>query len=157
MDDNALRRILTGRVVVAGVGNRMRCDDGVGPFTAGLIRETDTLKVVDCGETPENFMGVIIRHHPDRVLVIDTAYFGGRPGEWRFVPRSEIGGGSPSTHDAILTMFTDFIEQETGAETFFLTVQPAGTDVGEELSPEVESTGRELADAINRLAGRDLP
>jgi hydrogenase 3 maturation protease len=151
MDKSVLKDMLAGTVVIACVGNELRGDDGVGPFISRLITEAGSVHVVDCGETPENYLGVIARFGPDKVVVIDAAQFGGEPGETRLVKKSEIAGGGASTHDAILTLFTDFIEHETGAETFFLAVQPARTEVGTGLSPAVEAAGRRIAAAINQI------
>lgn len=152
MDDSTLARMLSGRVVVACIGNELRGDDGAGPFIAGLLEPTDLLTVVDCGETPENYLGVIAGHNPEKVLIVDAAYFGGRPGEVRVVKKSEIVGGGASTHDAILTLFADYLEAQTGAEAFFVAIQPKSSQVGSGLSPEVEAAARELAAAINRLS-----
>lgn len=153
MDEFVLTPMLTGRVVIACIGNELRGDDGVGPFIAGLLKPTDLLTVVDCGETPENFLGVIAGHNPEKLLIIDAAYFGGEPGEVRAVKKSEIGGGGASTHDAILTLFAEYIEAQTGAEAFFVAIQPKSSQVGSGLSPEVEAAALELAVAINRIAG----
>jgi hydrogenase 3 maturation protease len=151
MDESILKDMLSGTVVIACVGNELRGDDGIGPFISRLIEDSGAVRVVDCGETPENYLGVIARFKPEKVVVIDAAEFGGRPGEIRLVKKSEIAGGGASTHDAILTLFTDFIEHETGAKTFFLAVQPGRTDVGTGLSPPVEAAGRQVAATINRI------
>jgi hydrogenase 3 maturation protease len=153
MDDSTLALMLQGRCVVACIGNDLRGDDGVGPFVAALLKPTADLTVVDCGETPENYLGVIAGCNPEKVVIIDAAYFGGEPGEVRTVRKSEIGGGGASTHDAILTLFADYIEARTGAEAFFIAIQPKNSEVGSGLSPEVERTARELAAAINRISG----
>jgi hydrogenase 3 maturation protease len=151
MDESILKDMLYGTVVIACVGNEIRGDDGVGPFVSRLIKQAGRVHVVNCGETPENYLGVITRLKPEKVVVIDAAEFGGTPGEIRLVKKSEIAGGGPSTHDAILTLFTDFIEHETGAETFFLAVQPARTQVGAALSPAVEAAARRIASTINKI------
>ncbi len=153
MDRASLARILSGRVVIACIGNSMRGDDGVGPYVASLIKETDRIKVIDCGETPENFLGTIARHQPDKLVIIDAAHFGGRAGEIRLVGREEIAGGGASTHDAILTIFADYVEAQTGAETFFLAVQPAETEIGKTMSDVVAAAGQYLADVINEIIG----
>ena len=157
MDDSILAPMLSGRVVIACIGNEIRGDDGVGPFIAGLLKPTDRLTVVDCGETPENYLGVIAGHNPQKVLIIDAAYFGGEPGEVRAVKKSEIAGAGASTHDAILTLFADYIEARTGAEAFFVAIQPKTSQVGIGLSPEIEAAAVELAASINRLSGADPP
>ena len=154
MDKSVLIPMLKGRVVIACIGNHLRRDDGVGPFIATLIEPTNLIRVVDCGETPENFLGVIVRYAPERVVIIDAAYFGGDPGEVKVVKKSEIGGGGASTHDAILTLFADYIEAQTGAETFFIAIQPENSEVGVGLSPAVEAAARKLASEVNGLARR---
>ena len=141
--------MLSGRVVIACVGNQWRGDDGLGPFVASLIRPSERVRVVDCGETPENYLGVIAKMRPEKVVVIDAAGFGGKPGETRTVARHEIADGRPSTHTPRLTLFTDFIEAQTGARTFFVAVQPESLEFGEPLKPAVEAAGRALADMIN--------
>jgi hydrogenase 3 maturation protease len=149
-DRDLLARMLSGRVVVACIGNQWRGDDGAGPFIAGLIEVSERVAVVDCGDTPENFLGVISRLKPERIVVIDAADFGGSAGEIRAVARSEIAWGSLSTHAPRLTLFTDFIEAQTGAETFFLAIQPENLAFGRPLGAQVEAACRGLADQINR-------
>jgi len=149
MDKRLLSEMLSGRVVIACVGNELRGDDGIGPFISGLIEPTTRVKVVNCGETPENFLGVIAGYKPEKVMIIDAAHFGGRPGDIRMIGKDEIGGGGLSTHDAILTLFADFIEEQSGARAFFLAIQPGRSEVGSKLSPPVEKSGREIAAAIN--------
>jgi hydrogenase 3 maturation protease len=146
-----LTRMLSGRVVIACIGNQLRGDDGVGPLVATLLKPTERVSVVDCGETPENYLGVIADHHPEKVVIVDAAYFGGIPGEIKVVKKSEIGGGGASTHDAILTLFAEYLEAETGAEAFFIAIQPESSQVGGVLSSKVEAAARELASAMNAL------
>lgn len=147
--------MLSGRVVVACVGNQWRGDDGVGPLVAALLEPSDRVRVIDCGETPENYLGVIARIKPDRLLVVDAADFGGAAGEIRVVAREEIGGGGLSTHAPRLTLFTDFVEAQTGGETYFLAIQPGSLELGGQIGAAVEAAARELAGAINTV-NRDI-
>jgi len=139
MDKSLLIDMLSGRVVIACVGNEMRGDDGIGPFIARLLAPSERVKVVDCGETPENFLGVIAGSSPEKVVIM--------------IEKDSIEGGGFSTHDAILTLFANFIEEESGAKTYFLAIQPKRSEVGEGLSPEIEKAGRQVADTINGLTG----
>jgi hydrogenase 3 maturation protease len=151
MDENLLTDMLSGRVVIACIGNELRGDDGVGPFISRLLDSSERVSVVDCGETPENFLGVIAGYSPDKVVIVDAACFNGEPGEIRLIEKERIEGGGFSTHDAILTLFANFIEAESGAKTFFLAIQPLRSDVGEGLTPEVENAARQVAGALNGL------
>jgi hydrogenase 3 maturation protease len=153
MDKSALAPMLDGRVVIVCIGNELRGDDAVGPYVAGLLEPAGSVKVVDCGETPENYLGVIADFRPEKLVIIDAAYFGGSPGEIKVVKKSDIGGGGASTHDAILTLFADYIEARTGAETFFVAIQPENSELGSGLSPAVEAAGRRLAAMFNELFG----
>ena len=153
MDKTLLTDMLSGRVVIACIGNEIRGDDGIGPFIAGLLTPSERVRVVNCGETPENFLGVIAGSSPEKVVIVDAAHFRGEPGEIRIVEKDSIEGGGFSTHDAILTLFADYIEQQTGAKTYFLAIQPKRSEVGEGLSPEIEKVAREIADAINSVTG----
>jgi len=149
VDHPFLAHMLTGRVVVACVGNTWRADDGVGPLIGSFLKATGRVKVIDCGETPENYLGVIARMKPEKVVVIDAADFGGRPGEVRIVARADIACGGLATRAARLTTFTDYIEAQTGAKTFFLAIQPESLEFGKPLSEVVAGAGRDLAEAIN--------
>ena len=143
--------------MVACVGNEMRADDGVGPLIARLIKETPNLKVVDCGETPENYLGVIIREKPDKVVVIDAVFLGGEVGEVRVIRKEELAEGGYSTHMPTLSLFTDFVESQTDARTYFIGIQPETTVFGGKMSPEVEKAGRALAEEINAVSGGGAP
>jgi hydrogenase 3 maturation protease len=153
LDRNLLRRMLSGRVVVACVGNDWRCDDGVGPFVGKMVRPTDSLTVLDCGETPEKYLGVIARLRPEKVVVVDAADFGGAPGEIRAIARDEIGGEAISTHAARLVLLTDYVEASTGAQTFFVAIQPESLEFGAPMGSAVSAAARSLAEAMNRVVG----
>ncbi len=146
--------MLSGRVVIACIGNELRGDDGVGPFISRLLHGSELVQVVNCGETPENYLGVIVRYNPDRVIVIDAADFGGRPGETKAVRKADITAGGLSTHDAVLTLFADYIEKQTGAETLFLAIQPGQSEVGGGLSAPVKAAAHWIAGVINQVVER---
>ncbi len=144
--------MLTGKVVIACVGNELRADDGVGPFIAGLIEETARLRVVNCGETPENYLGVIVREKPDKVIVIDAVCMGGRPGEVRAVRKDELAAGGCSTHMPTLSLFTDFIESQAASATYFIGIEPRSVTFGGKMTAEVETAAQALARRINAMA-----
>ena len=56
-----------------------------------------------------------------------------------------------TTHDAILTLFANYIEAEAGAETFFLAIQPEQSEVGSGLSTRVERAAKEVAAVVNEI------
>jgi hydrogenase 3 maturation protease len=153
LDESLLTEMLTGKVVIACVGNELRADDGAGPLIAGLITETESLKVVNCGETPENYLGVIIREKPEKVVVIDAVYMGGEPGEVKAIRKEELAEGGYSTHMPTLSMFTDFVESQISTVTYFIGIQPETIAFGADMTPAVDRASRELATRINAIAG----
>lgn len=153
LDRDLLTHMLTGRAVIVCVGNEWRGDEGVGHLIAGLLKPSERLGVVDCGETPENYLGVITGLKPENVIVISAVGFGATPGEIRVLKRREVGGFELSTLAPRLLIFTDYIEAQTGAATFFVGIQPATLEFGSSLGQAAAEAGRMLARAINELIG----
>jgi hydrogenase 3 maturation protease len=151
LDQDLLARVLCGRVVVACVGNDWRGDEGLGRLVAGQVTASERLQVVDCGETPENFLGVIVAHKPERLVVVGAVDFGGTAGEIRMLARREMGEFALSTLRPRLAILTDYVESETGAETYFIAVQPASLEFGVPVSEAVAEAGRALAAALNMV------
>ncbi len=144
--------MLAGKAVIACVGNDVRADDGVGPLVAGLIKETPSLKVINCGDTPENYLGVIIGEKPDKVVVVDAVFHGGEVGEVKAIRKEDLKEGGLSTHAPTLSLFTDFVESQIQTVTYFIGIQPGTVAFGRKMSPEVERAARELAKQINAAA-----
>jgi hydrogenase 3 maturation protease len=147
MDLVQLRDDIRGRVVVVGVGNPMRGDDGLGPDIVDRLRSRVEVPLFDCGEVPENFIGAIAQEKPDTVLVLDAADFSGQPGDIGiFSPKAWRGGGI-STHGISLRIFADLLSQETGARIFLVSVQPQQIGFGQAMSLPV----KEACDRLERF------
>jgi len=82
------------KVLVIGVGNRMRADDAVGPLAIDKLKESSNLPsdwmLIDAGEVPENALGLVEKEKPDRVLLIDACDWESQPGEVHFFTSEEI-------------------------------------------------------------------
>jgi hydrogenase 3 maturation protease len=141
-----------GRLVVVGVGNTLRADDGAGCMVADRLRVGREGTVFDVGQTPENFMAPIRRATPDVVLLVDAADFGGDPGEVRWATAADVGGMMLGTHAAPLSMFMSILESETGAVVRLLAVQVGITTLSGEISKEVAHT----VDTLIKELGREL-
>jgi hydrogenase 3 maturation protease len=128
------------RVIIAGVGNRMRGDDAAGSIIAAMLSQLGMENTVDCGSSPENYCEAIAASNPEAVVVIDAALFGGAPGEARILKMEESGGGSLSTHDPSLELFSTYIKDRCGCEMIFVGIQPRDTSFGGELSRGVADT-----------------
>ena len=150
--ESALRAELTGRrVVVLGVGNAMRGDDGFGPAVAARLAGAVAAPVLDGGSAPENLAGVLRRAAPEVLLVLDAADFGGAPGELRLLAANELAAGGPSTHAASLAMLFDYLRAGCGAAGRVLAVQAGSVAMNEGLSAPVAQAAARAVDLLRNL------
>ena len=89
------------RLLVIGVGNELRGDDGAGIAVARRLRETANLDVRELQEEPTSLLDAWRGH--DAVVLVDTMRSGARPGTIRRIDASRVPlppglGGSASTH-----------------------------------------------------------
>lgn len=138
--ENAFREVFKGRVVIAGVGNVLRGDDGLGPVLAERLRTRVDAPCINAGSALENHLGAIIRERPDTVLLIDAVHLGLEPGDYELVDPNHIAQAGLSTHDASPSFVLDVLSAETGADIFLLGVQPASLKLGAGISLPVRRT-----------------
>ena len=81
------------RVVILGVGNEMRGDDGIGVFLAGKLEKElgkpEGIMIIKT-QVPENFITPIMEFRPGKIIILDSADFKGKPGEFRVIKEDEI-------------------------------------------------------------------
>jgi len=136
-----LKRQLTGRVLILGIGNTLRSDDGVGSILAERIKGKVTYIVYDSNLSPENYLGKIIKDNPDIILIVDAVDFAGKPGDFKFFKGEEVGKlNFFSTHNSSLSLAIDYLKKSIKARIMILAVQPKVLVFGEALSPEVNKT-----------------
>jgi hydrogenase maturation protease len=149
----SLGRRLKGSVVIVGVGNPLRGDDAVGTEVARRLQGSGSFTVLCCEAAPENFLGPIIKAHPDVILLIDAADLGAAPGTIRLLGSTEFPQSSFSTHNMSPAGFLGFLKtQLPKVECLLLLVQPASCGFGEGLSPAAEQAAGEIAAALRELA-----
>lgn len=144
------------RLVIAGVGNSLRSDDGLGVEVvtrlAGEVPQ-NTL-VVDCGTVPESYLGPIRRFQPSHILIIDAADIESHPGSARLVLPEQIDGLTLSTHNLPMNVLSDYLKEQTRARIAFLVIQPKNTEFGEGLSAEVEDAVKQVSELIRVLLAK---
>jgi hydrogenase 3 maturation protease len=120
---------LQGKVIILGIGNTLRSDDGAGSVLASRIKDGVSFLVWDAGLNPENYLNRIIKEKPDSLVIIDAADFGGKAGEFRISEADQIQTSNLfSTHIIVLI------------------IQPKTIALGDTLSPEVSATLNNLQD-----------
>jgi hydrogenase 3 maturation protease len=146
-----LKSRLKGKVLILGVGNPLRGDDGAGPHLIEQLNGKIDADLLDCGEVPENFLGKIAQLHPNTILIIETVHFGAPPGAVAIIEADDFDRISYSTHHASLRLSMNYLKIEIGAEVFVLGIQPKKTEFSMEISDEVKET---LAILKNILVNR---
>ncbi len=139
----ALSDKLKGKVLILGIGNPMKQDDGAGPH---FVRKSKAnVELIDAGTAPENYTGKIKQLKPDTLVIVDAIDFGEKPGSIRIVEEREIKTQSLSTHNVSLKTFIDFLRADLpGLNVVLVGIQPKEVNFGEGLSPEVEKAVNEL-------------
>lgn len=142
------------RLVIAGIGNEMRGDDGAGmailhDLTARLgAAESERYLLLAAQNAPESHTGPIRRFAPDLVLFVDVAWLDEPPGTVRLVPWEDTTGLSASTHTFPLHMLARYLHHETGCEVLLLGIQPEAMELGDGLSTAVSGAAAEIASEL---------
>jgi len=149
-----LKTHLKGKVVILGIGNTLKSDDGAGPFLVKRIKDKVNFSAMDAGTCPENYLGKIIKEGPDTVVIIDAADFGGSPGEFRIFEAKQVNSLNLfSTHNASISLTVNYLRSNLKVNIIILMIQPKTIVLGDRLSPEIIKSIDILADWFFQLAG----
>lgn len=121
-------------VLILGVGNRARKDDGLGSYLAERLKGKLNVQLLDAGNVPENFLRQVEASHADLVLVLDTADLRAAPGELALLELSEVSDMAISTHTVNLQLLFKVIPVSRRPKVLVLAVQPETTDPGTKMS-----------------------
>lgn len=141
------------RLVILGVGNMLKGDDGIGSAVAGELQSKEGKLVIDCEEVPEAYSKKIIDFRPEAVVIVDAIDFKAAPGEYFLAIVDEnLQDYTPlSTHKIPLKILANIFKEKCGAEVYLLGVQPKNISFGEEMSPELEKTKAVLVQLFSSL------
>jgi len=141
-----------GRIVIVGMGDRMKGDDGAGSIVAEKLTRTikrKDIRIIDAGNAIENYIGLIEKFHPDTVVVIDAVDFGGSPGEIKTMDPDELQEITTSTHTFSLPLLINHIKITTGARCNLVGIQPKKIDVSENISTEIQKSIKKLIEDLS--------
>ena len=147
-----LAGFLLGPAVLVGIGNRLRGDDAFGPTLIDRLRGRVGWTLIDAGDVPENFVGKIVASGAPRALLLDTARWGGEPGEIGFFSPDAIPWGGVSTHGASLRLLCDLLQARGGCAAALLGAEPLSMEVSAPLSPPLAKSASAAAAFLKRLA-----
>ena len=154
--EESLREWLSGatNVVIAGIGNEIRCDDFVGVKIIQELQGKVSQKVhlIECETVPESFMDEIVALKPSHVLLIDAAMLDLKPGETRLYDAAKVTNiPAITTHMLPLRVFCDYITQMGQTKLALLLIEPENTDFGEGLTAEVAESAGHIVEVLLKI------
>jgi len=140
MFDELQTRIKDKKVLLFGVGNRQRGDDGVGSYLLKRLQNKLRIPLLDAGDVPENYISQIEASGANFMLIVDAADFGASPGEIALIELNDLKKIGASTHSANLSLLLKVIPKERRPETLLVAIQPGSISPGKELSEAVRNS-----------------
>lgn len=128
------------KLLILGVGNELKCDDGVGPFIVDNLDEKDNVICINAKTVPENFTGKIRKEQPSHVIIVDACLMGGEAGDIKIVDKDDFVNIGISTHSMSLSYFVNYLERDNDFKIIFVGIEPETMEFGEELSEKIEKT-----------------
>ena len=146
------------KTLILGLGNPFRGDDGVGPAVIAALNSQElTSDVVALDGGTPGLETVLIWQGYQRVIIVDAADMGMRPGSWkRFLPGEAVlpvgdGAMQGTLHAAGLAEALALAEalEILPPELVFYGVQPANTGWSADLTEVVSAAVPVLCEAIS--------
>ena len=138
------------KLIVLGVGNVLKCDDGVGPYIIKKLKEENIedakkLLFIDAQTVPENFTGKIRKEKPSHLIIVDACLMGGEPGDMKIVNRYDFASIGISTHSMSLSFFVRFLEQgNDDLRIIFVGIEPESMDYADLPTEKVEKAANDF-------------
>ncbi|MBQ2653778.1 MAG: hydrogenase maturation peptidase HycI [Methanobrevibacter sp.] len=138
-----------------GVGNELKCDDGVGPYIIKKLKEENIedakrLLFINAETVPENFTGKIRKEKPTHLIIVDACLMDCEPGDMKIVNKYDFADIGISTHSMSLSFFVRYLERDTDFGIIFVGIEPESMDYSEKPTQKVEKAANEF---INILKG----
>ena len=143
------------KLIILGVGNELKSDDGVGPFIVKNLMaeniESDRLLLINAETVPENFTGKIRKENPSHVIIVDACLMGCKPGDIRIVDKDDFTNIGISTHSMSLSYFVKYLERDMDFKIIFVGIEPETMDWGENPTENVEKTAHDFIKIIKGI------
>lgn len=134
-----LASYLCGKVIIVGMGNTLKSDDGAGVIISERIKGKVPYIVYNTALSLENYFGKIIKDNPDNIIIIDAADFGSHAGDVRLVKAEDLNVSNYfTTHNASIELSINYLKSNLKADIIILLIQSEKVAFGQNLSPKVE-------------------
>jgi len=146
-----------GRIVIMGVGNPLKGDDAAGLLCAEALlkgipaKDRRGVKILRAYDVPENYTGIIRKFRPTRVIIIDAALAGLKPGDIFVLEKEKIAIEEISSHKIPLMVLISYLEQSIGCQVIVLGIQARDLSFGAPVSPVVKTAVKAVADYVGSM------
>lgn len=134
-------------MVVIGLGNSDRADDGVGLVLVSKLQDCfPDCTFLETEHTLETLvLELIDREDIQTILFVDAAHFGGKPGDIRFFHTEDVERFIPmlSTHKVPISLLMHLI-RDRGKNPVLLGVEPKSVTLFGSMSAEIQNTMNRL-------------
>jgi hydrogenase maturation protease len=140
-------------ILVAGLGNVLFQDDGVGVHVIRELQRNPIPKIV-CAEVGTAVLGALhLFEWADKVIAVDSLQAGGKPGTiYSFEVKN--GGNRPwplSMHEKDLLSAFKFLSRKAPPVVNILGIEPGIITFGPDLSPSVQASLSQAIHAVTRI------
>ena len=155
--EGQLKEFLSGceKLIVLGIGNQLKCDDGIGPFIINKLKkadiENDRLLLIDAETVPENFTGKIRKENPTHIMLIDACLMDSEPGDIRIVDYEDFANIGISTHSMSLSYFVKYLQQGNDFKIIFVGIEPESMDYSDSPTEIVERSALDFIDLLKGI------
>ena len=136
------------KIVIMGVGNILKGDDGAGVIIAENLKKKikrKDVEIINAESTPENWIGKIEKISPETLIIIDAVDFNSFPGDVKTFSIDEIEETTFTTHNFSFPFLFRNLKEKT--EILIIGIQPGKINIKEGISEEVKK-GMEKAEEI---------
>jgi len=147
-----LNPLRDSNTIILGIGNVLKGDDALGPLVCErLKKERIKAEVIDAATVPENYIQTIIKKAPENLIIIDAIDFGAEPGTIKIFDTEQLNSIVISTHTLSPRMFVEMIRKSINLNVLFIGIQPAQTQLGSQLSPQIENAIDDLTCILKQV------
>lgn len=164
------------KLAILGIGNTMKGDDGVGiAIIENLLKHylkeyncqqnidldqigkreinkiSNNIVILNCGVVPENFTDVLRKEKPDKIIIIDAAIMGEKPGTIKIIDPEYISKVSFSTHSLPLSLIVKYMKYYIDTEIIIVGIEPENLDFGKSLSKKIYKRSLEFTDVLKNI------
>ena len=143
------------KIAILGIGSDLRADDAAGVLAmesaAKRLKRSGkarNVRAFNGATAPENLTGVIKRFAPGRIIIIDAAEMGQKPGTILVADPADVGGATFSTHTMPAKILAEYFLKSFKCVIIIIGIQPKSVAFGGKVCREVKAAVRIVSDAI---------